>query len=275
MNQGINKELVKKRFSHAAKSYDDYAVVQKSMAKKLICLLKEEKALHTARRILEIGCGTGYFTACLLKHLADKKLKDNKILITDISEEMLYMCKERMKAHGFALDNMDFMQLDGENIALTDIDLIVANAVFQWFNDLKSALFNYNKCLNKGGSIFFATFGSKTFNEIHSAFNNTVCSKKRFKIGQRFVSAEDIGLFMKESGFADVKVLSEFKRQHFKNPRELFKAIKKIGASNACEVSYLGKQCYKEFIEYYSKNFSDEQGVYCTYEIIYCYGRKM
>lgn len=275
MNQGINKDLVKKRFSYAAKSYDDYAVVQKNMAKKLICLLEEKKKLHTAKRILEIGCGTGCFTAYFLKHLANKKLKDIEILITDISEEMLYICKKRMNACGFEFDNMSFMQLDGENIALTDMDLIIANAVFQWFNDFKSALLNYNRLLNKEGSIFFTTFGNATFNEIRSAFDNTICSKKRFKIGQKLVSAEDVEFFIKNAGFEDVEVYAEFERQYFEEPREFFKAIKKIGASNACEVSYLGKQCYKELIEYYNREFSDEQGVYCTYEIIYCYGRKI
>lgn len=59
----INKQLVQKRFSKSAATYDQYAQVQKKMADDLLreYVFKSINPLTAKKEltILEIGCGTG------------------------------------------------------------------------------------------------------------------------------------------------------------------------------------------------------------------------
>ncbi|TRY16574.1 malonyl-[acyl-carrier protein] O-methyltransferase BioC, partial [Geobacillus sp. LEMMJ02] len=56
----IDKQLMQKRFSERATTYDQFANVQKKMAHELI-----KRIVHPPKTILEIGCGTGYLTKLL------------------------------------------------------------------------------------------------------------------------------------------------------------------------------------------------------------------
>ena len=61
----MNKDLIKKRFSKNLKTYNENAKVQKRMAEKLIQLCKK----NNYKKILEIGCGTGFLTECICAKL--------------------------------------------------------------------------------------------------------------------------------------------------------------------------------------------------------------
>ncbi len=61
----VNKAQVQKNFSQNAVTYDQYAVVQKEMAWKL--LLKIRRTGQCFQNILEIGCGTGFLTELLAR----------------------------------------------------------------------------------------------------------------------------------------------------------------------------------------------------------------
>jgi malonyl-CoA O-methyltransferase len=68
----IDKQLLQKRFSKSAETYDQYANVQKAMARRLMGQLDLQ---HWQGRgtvsILEVGCGTGYLTSLLCKKFPD------------------------------------------------------------------------------------------------------------------------------------------------------------------------------------------------------------
>ncbi|MCL6586559.1 MAG: methyltransferase, partial [Anoxybacillus sp.] len=56
----IDKQLMQKRFSERANTYDQFANVQKKMAHELMARIS-----RPPKTILEIGCGTGYLTKLL------------------------------------------------------------------------------------------------------------------------------------------------------------------------------------------------------------------
>jgi len=274
----IDKKLVQKRFSRAAGTYDGEAVVQKNMADQLMKVIEEVLTHEQVTNILEIGCGTGYLTGQLLKLLDQKgKLPLTEVFITDISGEMLYTCRRKVEKQFGLLTNLTFQQEDGETIKLSKtVNLIVSNAVFQWFQDLNSALGSLYNVLSKDGWLLFTTFGENTFQELHRTFNHVL----GYRPGQPFVSAPEVEKMMKENNFIDVKVLKETQRQYFGQVQDFFKAIKRVGASNACTLpnnrtNYLGKHNYEKIFYHYQKNNSTPQGVFCTYEILYCYGRRI
>ena len=83
----INKKIIKESFSKSSLEYNDYAFVQKIMAKKLIGYI-ENININT---ILEIGCGTGILTKKLLT-----RYKNAKLTALDISENMLLECQKTL-----------------------------------------------------------------------------------------------------------------------------------------------------------------------------------
>ena len=62
-NSHIRSEQVKRSFSSASDSYDEHAVLQREIGDRLIGHLNFTKL--EPKRILDIGCGTGYFTRLL------------------------------------------------------------------------------------------------------------------------------------------------------------------------------------------------------------------
>ena len=106
----INKAQVQKNFSQNAITYDQYAVVQKEMARELI-----EKIRSTGvhfRNILEIGCGTGFLTELLAR---DYPLA--QITATDIAPEMIFVAREKLAA----FSNINYFVADGENLMANNV----------------------------------------------------------------------------------------------------------------------------------------------------------
>lgn len=78
------KSLIKQRFSKSLKSYNECAVVQKQMAKKMFSMIKG----NSFNNILELGCGTGFVTK-----LVNENIQYNCYDVIDIVEN----CEEYIK----------------------------------------------------------------------------------------------------------------------------------------------------------------------------------
>ena len=102
------------RFGGSAGIYDRHASLQARVARRLGALLPASRA----PRVLEIGCGTGFFTQHLLR-----RYPDGDFLITDIAPEMLAICRQRVTINGRALH---FALLDGEVDAANGVQLAAA-----------------------------------------------------------------------------------------------------------------------------------------------------
>ena len=110
----INKQGVTKHFSRNVSTYDEYAVVQKLMASKLGVLAQKQGDF---KNILEIGCGTGFFTEILAKSFPQAKIRS-----TDISQEMLNFTQAKLSHY----KNITYEQADGENYSSGEkFDLII------------------------------------------------------------------------------------------------------------------------------------------------------
>lgn len=152
----MNNTLIKKRFSRSLQTYDRTATVQQEMANILVGLIPTDKDYNS---ILEIGCGTGFLTREL-----NKSIKYKHYTANDIVEN----CNEYIQA----IDtNITFLKGDIHTLRLENkYDLIISNAVFQWF-DTTDLLVKLRKCLNPNGVIAFSSFGEKNFQELKEIFN--------------------------------------------------------------------------------------------------------
>lgn len=152
------KEIAAAFFNRAAHTYDTAAVVQRTVG----CRLAErigQLTLPSRPAVLEIGCGTGLFTRAALDHI-----NPSTWLATDISPVMVANCREYFVSDVRFL----FACMDGETPATemgTGFDLICANLVAQWFDDLAGSLERLARLVRAGGWLVFTTLAAGTFAE--------------------------------------------------------------------------------------------------------------
>lgn len=262
-----NKKVLARHFGRMSDSYDEYANVQKYMAHSLHKLAEKSGEFE---RILEIGCGTGFFTrllATLYPH--------SQILATDISPEMLMTAKSNLNS----FNNIRFAIEDGEHLRTQKtFDLIISNAAFQWFNHYQHAFQNFYDRLVPGGNLLFATFGSNTFHELDASFK---VAEQQLKLnvlerhGPNFVSPDTLCDIMSCIGFT-AQYSEENCIEYFSSVREFLTSVKKVGANNAAESSRItvNRKLMRLMMEYYTQRYSSEQRIPATYHLIYGSGKK-
>lgn len=263
----LNKLRLTEHFSQAAAEYDEYANVQKKMADYLISLSSPSKKITT---ILEIGCGTGLLT----KKIA-AAFPAAAILATDISPAMLAYAKKQLSNY----DNIQFQVQDGEKISDSNkYDLIISNAVFQWFTNYETAFTAIYNSLKSNGQLFFSTFGPNTFKELHHSFH-TACAQNLFsqqwKISPDFYSINDLAYYLKNAGFTNSFETLTY-TEYFSTVREFLRSVKKVGANNSSKSSYIhtNRKIMLDMLQLYETNYKFHDKVPATYETIFVHSQK-
>ena len=163
------KARLTQSFSRAAPTYDTYADVQPEVATCLIAWLKGREY----QKILEVGCGTGFYTSMLAQ-----KFVNSHILAVDISPVMV--AEARIKLARYSRVRLE--KADGEYLPAFisgPFDLITASGALQWFEDLERTIQQYCRILSPSGAILFALFGLDTLFELNKTLRyilgNRVC----------------------------------------------------------------------------------------------------
>lgn len=154
------KQKIQRRFSRAAETYDANAEVQKELGRRLFQELAKGSEPEGIGHILELGCGTGHFTALLAE-----RYPEARITALDFAEGMVRQARKRLKGKG----NVALLCEDGERflVACPDIfTLICANSTLQWFADLEGSLKQIARLLSEQGLFLGALFGPRTFTEL-------------------------------------------------------------------------------------------------------------
>lgn len=102
-------------------------------------------------RVLDIGCGTGYFT-----RLAARRASRGRVLGVDISAPMLARAQAAAAEEGIA--NASFEQGDAQvhPFPAATFDLAVSRGGVMFFNDHVAAFTNVCRALRPGGKLVFA-----------------------------------------------------------------------------------------------------------------------
>ena len=281
----INKVQVQKNFSQNAITYDQYAVVQKEMAKEL--LLKIRSTGRKFRKILEIGCGTGFLTELLAQEYPLAQ-----ITATDIAPEMIVVAREKLAL----FSNINYFVADGENLMGDNVsfdpsiyqsfDLIVSNAVFQWFTDYATTFTHYHAFLDPGGYLMFSTLGAGTFKELYVCLKDGQKGKSPCKLGDNkilnkrepFIENKLLQRLMVNAGFQFVGVEEVIKIEYFNSCRNFLRALKMIGAHNYLTEELAGQGLGSgifSLIKGYDALFLDERGVPATYQCLFGCGQRL
>ena len=240
----LNENDLINSFSKYANTYDRYAQLQKSMAERLASLLPT----LLPDNILEVGCGTGLFT----KHLLTKPIKC--LTLNDIASGMLDMLRNSLTLPL----NTKISHGNVEHLKFEDMDLICANAVFQWFQNPQLTLEKFNKTLKNNGSLIFSTFGPKTLIELRQSAD--MMSPIYLYNKEEWVN------MIKDSGFAIKFCDIETRKIFFPNTMKLLKNLQQIGAAPT-RIVKTGR--LRKLMRDYESRFSTTQGVYSTWELYY------
>ncbi len=239
----INPKIVKRQFEKSMDSYGENAIVQSELAKKLIEAVVNIDTNY--EKILELGCGTGVLTKEIVKSLkynkyfANDLIKKSKNYITEIIPDCQFVCGNAQK------------------ISLnTKFDLIISNAMFQWFKDLEKSLLHFVKLLEKNGVLAFTTFSSENFKEL----------KEIAGVSLDYKTVDELKKII-EKQFDILYSYSYTQKLEFKSPLELLAHLKSTGVNSLSSSHWTFKEV-KSFCEKYNELYPKFELTYAPVIII-------
>jgi malonyl-CoA O-methyltransferase len=265
----LDKKRVARQFNRHVSTYDEYAVVQKRMAQRMMKTLSKRSV--KAERILEIGCGTGYLTQLLAE-----RYPSARITAVDLAENMVQAARERL-GH---LATIRFLIGDAETMEWDEtFDLIVSNATVQWFGAPEHSFRTLSDHLQPGGWIVFSTFGPDTFQELHQQFREVEHALRlpSGMHGLRLRSPAEWEIILRDAGLADVESIVCSHRMEYPDCYAFLQSIKQTGASYSVSsaVSLSAQhRLLREVVRRYNQVYRSKDGVYATYQLVQVWGRK-
>jgi malonyl-ACP O-methyltransferase BioC len=145
----LNKKIVKNSFARSHGTYHNSAVVQQQMAVRLATNVADRQKHF--KRVLELGVGTGLLTEQLIKRVKIETL----------------FCNDLMDSSRFIHSPCQFIVGDAEEVIYPHhLDLVVSNAVVQWFTKLPEFFQKVSAHLQPTGLLAFTSFGPHNFKEL-------------------------------------------------------------------------------------------------------------
>ncbi|WP_130536410.1 malonyl-ACP O-methyltransferase BioC [Thiomicrorhabdus indica] len=279
----VNRQHLKQHFSHAAPTYDEAAILQKTVAERI----DERLDLTTveANKIADIGAGTGLLTEKLMVRYPNAHL-----FAVDLSEQMLKqaskrLIKEKSKPLGAigrifkqnkTLQNLthkvgaQLINADAFALPFADnsLDMLTSNLMLQWCDDLDAVFNEFRRVLRPEGLLMFTTFGPDTLKELRQAWQIADESYEHVNI---FIDMHDIGDALIRAGFGQPVMDVENFTLTYDKPIGVLKDLKAIGATNASQSrqhSLTGKDKFARMLNAYD-GLRKEGKVPATYEVVH------
>jgi malonyl-CoA O-methyltransferase len=260
------KHGIRRNFARRAQTYDRHACMQRLMAHGLMAVARE--GLGQARRILEIGCGTGYLT-----QLLRQANQEAWLVALDLDASLVETARRRLGADA----GVEWLVADGEAPFRGEYDLIIANATFQWFTRPAETLANYYLSLAPGGSLAFSTLGPGTFQELAGALDQAAASLKLSNSPK--IPAQDFGGratwsdLLSRTGFRQVQLSREMVTTSFPSVREFLKALQATGATNPRPLP-LSPRLLHAMVAAYQAVYGKNGAIPVSYEMIWAVAQK-
>lgn len=252
------QQAVRKSFGNAAKTYDEAAVLQRSVATHMLERLEYIKA--TPKRILDLGCATGEYSARLAK-----LYKGAQVISLDIALPML----KEVKRRSTWLRPLRTVCGDIQALPIADnsVDLIFSSLALQWCGSLDNAFSEFRRVLRPGGFVLFSTFGPDTLKELRASWAE-VDSEQHV---HDFIDMHDIGDAMLRAGLSQPVMDVETITLTYNDAYALMRELKNIGAHNIGKQrsrSLTSKSRLKALVSAYEQ-FRTEGVLPASYEVVY------
>lgn len=240
----LHKDKIESAFSHAAKTYDEHADIQKESAARLMLLLEN---LDPAS-VLELGGATGNYTI----RIAERFPKTSTTSV-DFSPAMIEIAKAKLSEN----TNVRFICKDAEAL-LQEMNegygLITSNAALQWFADLEGAIRNIKRLLLPEGVLIFSIFGPQTFKELSGALHH-LYGRPVLLPSHGFENKDELMSLLNDS-FSSVKLEEHTFERNYESAFQLLKHIKKTGTTGGSRPSLkLNRSMLSAMDEWFKNNY--------------------
>jgi malonyl-CoA O-methyltransferase len=268
----VNRQHIRQHFSHAAPSYDDAAILQKTVAERV----DERLELTTLNPlvVVDVGAGTGLLTQKVIQ-----RYPQAQHIAIDLSEGMLAQARQRLKSPKFkwlpqelwSKDAAQLINADAYALPLADqsVDLLVSNLMLQWCDDLDRVFSEFRRVMRPQGLLMFTTFGPDTLKELKQAWAEADPQGQHVN---QFVDMHDIGDALIRNGFGQPVMDVEHFTLTYDKPIGVLKDLKAIGATNSSlnrDQGLMGKGKFQRMLEAYESLRQNDQKIPATYEVVH------
>jgi len=254
----IDKRRVRQSFSRSAADYDQVAVLQREIGKRMLERLDYVKLEPDV--VLDAGAGTGHCSDGLIR-----RYKKARVLSLDFALPMLHQAGKR----GRWLRRPTCVCGDIEQLPLADqsVDLVFSNVAIQWCINLEQTFAEFLRVLKPEGLLMFSTFGPDTLKELRTAWSQVDQTPHT----SEFVDMHDIGDVLVQQQFADPVIDAERMLLTYDKVSGLVKDLKTLGAHNASinrQRGMTGKKRWLAMVEAYEQ-FRKDGYLPASYEVVY------
>lgn len=262
----VDQKKVIRNFSLAAKSYDDFAVLQREVASRMLERLDYVRLAPD--RVLDLGTGTGGVTNALAERYP-------RALVTgvDICLPMLSIARRKhsrlKRLLPFVRSGKSALYINADACALPlashSTQLIWSNQMLQWVSDPLQTFREAFRVLDVGGLFTFSTLGPDSFKELRAAFCDAG-GRTQF-----FADMHDLGDMLVEAGFSDPVMDVDTITMTYANFADLVRDLKANGSTCAMQnraKGLQGKKSWGEAARRYEQ-FAHDERLPATFEIVY------
>ena len=219
----LRRRDVQRRFDRAARLFDQADFVHRHAALGLFDRLSPMQI--DAARILDLGSATGRDHKSLAK-----RFRSALVIGLDCSGEMLRLARRRR----WWFSRSTVVQADAENLPFADgsLDLVYANLLLPWIDNLPACFAEIARVLRKGGLFVFSTLGPDSFQELRQAWGAELSATRV----RSFPDMHDVGDRLVRSGLRDPVLDVDVLSLQYADADRLFADLRRAGAGNSLQL---------------------------------------
>jgi malonyl-CoA O-methyltransferase len=213
---GPSKDLIARSFGRAAAGYDAVASLQRAIGQQLLGSAPQAHEFDV-RRVLDVGAGTGYFSAALAE-----RYPGARVIALDLAEGMLKHAAGRFAGWRVAGD------AEALPVASRSVDLVFSNVALQWASSARLAFQEFHRVLRPGGRVLFTSFGPGTLRELREAWARV----DSYTHVNEFITPDVLRALLREAGFVGISLHQESRVLDYPDVFALMRELKSLGARN-------------------------------------------
>jgi malonyl-CoA O-methyltransferase len=220
----VRSAIVRRQFERRAAGFDSASAIVREVGRRLTERL--EAVRLDARRVVDLGCGTGAQRSALLKRFARATW-----IGVDLSAAMLRQARPGYAGWLRSALRPRTLRIcaDAERLPLAgaSVDCVFSNLMLNWHPAPHRVFPEVARVLAEDGLLLFASFGPDTLRELREACAVALPRARPMP----FVDMHDLGDMMVAAGFSSPVTDAENLRLTYRSARQLLAEVRALGGN--------------------------------------------